>query len=89
VDVEGQGMVQVSIRDKKDSLEAIAIEEDELYSEAIEVIKTLDFSDKFTTIRDVIDKDILKERSGGEVWGHIILPQITEKLEYEPICRDI
>src|SRR5882724_3503093 len=54
---------QLGVLDKKKSLEAIDIEEEELYNEAIEVIKKLDFSDKFKTIRDVIDKIILKERS--------------------------
>lgn len=72
---------------EKTSLEAIAIEEDELYNQAVEVIKTIDFSDKFKTIRDGIDKVILKERSGVEVWAHIELLQITEKLGYEPERR--
>jgi len=79
---------QLETLDKKNSLEEIVIEEDELYNEAVEVIKTLDFSDKFKTVRDFVDKIVLKKRSGVEVWAHIELPQITEKLGSFDLTQD-
>lgn len=67
----------------------IHIEVDELVQEAINVVKKIDFSNKFSAIRDIIDKVIVSERSGAQVWAHLPLPvTITEKLGYEPISRD-
>ena len=68
---------------------AVDIDTDELVEEAQKVIKSLDFSDKYKIIRDVIDKVVVSERSGAEVWAHLPLPAIiTEKLGYEPQRRD-
>ena len=67
----------------------IQLEADELVEEVKKIIKTIDFSDKFKVIRDIIDKVIVTERSGAEVWAHLPLPvTITEKLGYEPECRN-
>lgn len=63
----------------------IQIEVDELVEEAMKIIKKIDFSDKFRVIRDIIDKVIVTERSGAEVWAQLPLPvTIAEKLGYEP-----
>ena len=62
---------------------------DELVEEVMKIIKGIDFGDKFKTIRDIIDKIIVSERSGVEIWAHLPLPvTITEKLGYEPQYRD-
>jgi len=67
----------------------VQIEVDELLAEVMNVIKNIDFADKFKVIRDIIDKVIVSERSGAEVWAHLPLPvTITEKLGYEPQRRD-
>jgi site-specific DNA recombinase len=68
---------------------SVKISVDELVEEVMNIVKELDFSDKFKTIRDIIDKVIVSERSGVEVWGHLPLPAlITEKLGYESKYRD-
>ena len=60
-----------------------------MVEEVRKIIKKIDFSDKFRVIRDIIDKVIVSERSGVEVWAHLPLPvTITEKLGYEPKRRD-
>ena len=51
--------------------------------------KNLDFSDKFRTFRDIIDKALAPERSGAEAWTQPPLPAtITEKLGYGPKRRN-
>jgi len=61
----------------------LPIQADELAKEAMEVVKNIDFADKFKVVRDIIDKVIVSERSGAEVWAHLPLPAIiTEKLGY-------
>ena len=67
----------------------IEITADEIVSEIFGFIKTIDFSDKFKVIRDIIDKVTIIERSGAEVWAQLPLPvTIAEKLGYEPERRD-
>lgn len=67
----------------------LQIEVDELLEEVMRIVKNIDFSDKFRVIRDIIDKVIVSERSGAEVWAHLPLPAtITEKLGYEPNSRN-
>ena len=67
----------------------VKIEVDELVEEVKKVIENLDFTEKFKVVRDIIDKVIVSERSGAEVWAHLPLPAIiTEKLGYEPERRD-
>ncbi len=67
----------------------LPIDADELAKEAMEVVKNIDFTDKFKAVRDIIDKVIVSERSGAEVWAHLPLPlQITEKLGYGFERRD-
>lgn len=62
---------------------------DELVDEVKKVVEEIDFNDKFKAIRDIIDKIIVSERSGVEVWAHLPLPAlVTEKLGYEPKYRD-
>ena len=64
----------------------IEISADELVKEVQEIIKKIDFSNKFKVIRDIIDKVTVTERSGAEICAHLPLPvTITEKLGYEPI----
>lgn len=47
------------------------------------VVKNIDFTNKFRVIRDIIDKVIVTERSGAEVWAHLPLPAlVTDKLGY-------
>ena len=54
-----------------------------------EIIKKIDFSDKFRVIRDIIDKVTVTERSGAEICAHLPLPvTIAEKLGYEPERRN-
>lgn len=80
---------QIHIINNRKMDDAIDIEPEELYNEAKSVIKSLDFNDKHKVIKDVVDKVIIKERSGVEVWAHIplsILP--TQKLGYEHIGRN-
>jgi len=61
----------------------------ELVEEAMKVVKSIDFTDKFKVVRDIIDKIVISNRRGAEVWAHLPLPvQITEKLGYEPERRD-
>lgn len=71
----------------KKSENMVDITPEELYNEAQYVIKTLDFADKQKTVRDLVDKIIIKERSGIEVWAHLPLPSV-QKLGYESISRD-
>ena len=59
---------------------------DELVNEVLEVLSTLDFSNKFQLVQDIIGKVIIKERRKVEIWTHI--PLYTLKLGHEPICRD-
>lgn len=67
----------------------LSIEVDELIEEVKKIIEGIDFSNKFKVIRDIIDKIIISERSGVEIWAHLPLPDtITEKLGYEPQYRD-
>jgi len=62
---------------------------DELLIEVMRIVKNIDFSDKFKVIRDIIDKVIVTERSGAEIWAHLSLPvTITEKLGYGLKRRD-
>jgi hypothetical protein len=52
-------------------------------------IENRDFIDKFKVVRDIIDKVIISNKRGAEVWAHLPLPvTITEKLGYEPERRD-
>jgi hypothetical protein len=77
----------VDLSDKSAQI-TLQIGVDELVEEVKKVVKNLDFSDKFKVIRDIIDKVIVSERSGAEVWAHLPLPAIiTEKLGYEPQRR--
>ena len=70
----------------KSTKNAIGISVDELVKETGDLVKNLDFTDKFKIVRDIIDKVIVSEGSGVEVWAHLPLPAlITEKLGYEPI----
>lgn len=67
----------------------IQIEVDELLVEVMRIVKSIDFTDKFRAVRDIIDKVIVTERSGAEICAHLPLPvTITEKLGYEPQRRD-
>jgi len=67
----------------------ITIDVEELVAEVQQIIEKIDFSDNFRVIRDIIDKVIVSERSGVQVWAHLPLPAIiTEKLGYEPQGRD-
>jgi hypothetical protein len=78
---------QIHIIKNRKMDDSIDIEPEELYNEAKSVVQTLDFNDKHKVIRDVVDKVIIKERSGVEVWAHIPLPSI-QKLGNEHIGRD-
>jgi hypothetical protein len=70
----------------KSTKNAIGISVDELVKGTGNLVKNLDFTDKFKIVRDIIDKVIVSEGSGVEVWAHLSLPAlITEKLGYEPI----
>jgi site-specific DNA recombinase len=70
----------------KSTKNAIGISVDELVKETGNLVKNLDFTDKFKIVRDIIDKVIVSEGSGVEVWAHLPLPAlITEKLGHEPI----
>lgn len=61
----------------------IEITADEIVSEIFRFIKSIDFSDKFKVIRDIIEKVTIIERSGVEICAHLPLPVIiTEKLGY-------
>lgn len=67
----------------------IQIDVNDLVEEAKKIISSLDFTDKFKVIRDIISKIIVTERSGAEIWIHLPLPAtITEKLGYGPERRD-
>lgn len=67
----------------------VQIEVDDLLAEVMRIVKGIDFSDKFKVIRDIIDKVIVSERSGAEIWAHLPLPvTITEKLGYGLERRD-
>lgn len=52
------------------------------------IVGNIDFSEKFKVVRDIIDKVIVSERSGAEVWVYLPLSAlVTEKLGYEPKDR--
>lgn len=68
----------------QDDVSLIDIEE--LCDEAKKVLQNMDLSDKNKVVRDIIDKIIIKERSGVELWGH--LPLFNQKLGYEPTSRN-
>ena len=73
----------------KSSQITVQVGVDELVEEVKKIIEGIDFNDKFKVIRDIIDKIIVSERSGVEIWAHLPLPAlITEKLGYEPQYRD-
>lgn len=60
----------------------------DLVIEAKTVIASFDFAKKRELIRDIIDKIVIKERRMVEVWGHITLPALADKVAYEPIGRN-
>lgn len=54
-----------------------------MVEEAVNVIQNIDFTNKFKLIRDIIDKVVIKERSGVEIWAHLPITNTnTEKLGY-------
>lgn len=59
---------------------------DELCEEASQVIKDYDFGDRGQTVKELIDKVIIKEGGWVDVVGHILLA--THKMAYEPIGRN-
>ncbi|GEM_PF-2970475 len=69
---------------KKQSQEAINLLPEDVINEVKKVLKSIDLSNKIAVIKDIIDKVIIQERSGVEVWAHLPLPNI-QKLGYEPI----
>ena len=71
----------------KNSQESVNIHIDDLLAEVKEVLKSFDLTNKIQIVKDIIDKVIIGERSGVEVWAHITLPNI-QKLGHEPISRD-
>jgi len=78
---------QIDQLKQQKSHSVITIQVNELIEEVKKVLQTLDLYNKMQVVRDIIDKVILKERTGVEVWAHIALPAI-QKLGYEPISRN-
>lgn len=69
---------------KKKAQISVEINAEELVEEVQNLIKNIDFSDKFKVIRDIIDKVTIIERSGAEICAHLPLPvTLAEKLGYE------
>lgn len=58
------------------------VEVDELVKESLEVIEKLDWDNKIATVRDIIDRVIVREQTGVEVFVHLPIPS-TQKLDYE------
>lgn len=54
---------------------------EELYQEAIEVIKSLETADKTRIIRDLIEKVTIEANNTVKVWAHI--PRTTEKVGFK------
>ena len=80
---------QLEVLGRKTEEANVEISVGELVEEAMKVVKSIDFTDKFKVVRDIIDKIIISNRRGAEVWAHLPLPvTITEKLGYEPERRD-
>lgn len=73
-------------RMEKESVEGITL--NEICDEAIKVIKSLDFDNKFQVIRDIIDKVIIKGRREVEVWCHIPIQQAALNMGYGPERRN-
>jgi len=69
---------------------SLEFEVDDLIKEAKRVVDSLDLSNKFQTVQDIIGKVIVKERRQVEIWAHIPLQTafVTEKLGYEPDRRN-
>ncbi len=62
------------------------IQVDDICYEAQKVLDGVDYSDKFKSVRTLLDKVIIKEGGWVQVCGH--LPLFTQKLGYEPTSRD-
>jgi site-specific DNA recombinase len=74
---------QIAVLATKNTELQIEIEVDQLVEEALNIIQNMDFTNKFKLIRDIIDKVVIKERSGVEIWAHLPITNInTEKLGY-------
>jgi site-specific DNA recombinase len=73
-------------RMEKGNIQGITL--NEICEEAIKVIKSLDFDNKFQVIRDIIDKVIIKGRREVEVWCHIPITQAALNMGYGPERRD-
>ncbi len=58
------------------------VEVDELVKESLEVIEKLDWDNKIATVRDIIERVIVREQTGVEVFVHLPMPS-TQKLDYE------
>lgn len=72
---------------QQQSQAVINLKLDDLIDEVKRVLKSFDLNNKIAVIKDIIDKVIIQERSGVEVWAHLPLSSI-QKLGYEPIGWD-
>lgn len=58
------------------------VEIDELLDEAVKVVQELDLDNKIGVVRDIIDRVVVREQTGVEVFVHLPMPT-TQKLDYE------
>lgn len=63
------------------------VDVDELVAEAKQVVEGLDWDNKIATVRDIIDRIVIREQTGVEVFVQLPMLQ-TQKLEYEFENRD-
>lgn len=76
-------LAELNLKLGQDELSQIT--EDDVYREVNATISKIDYSNKAKTVRDIIDKVIIKEGGWVNICGHI--PLFTQKLGYEPTSR--
>lgn len=69
---------------KQEKVDEIQLES--ICEEAKNMLKSLDLTNKYKTVRDIIEKIIIKERIIAEVWGYI--PIYSLNMAYESIHRN-
>jgi len=81
-------MRKISFQEQLEKLTKVKVEKpadidvDELIAEAKLMVEGLDWDNKIATIRDIIDRIVITEQTGVEVFVQLPMPQ-TQKLEYE------
>ncbi len=75
---------KLKLESNEDGLDKIQV--DDICFEAQKVLDSVDYTDKFKSVRTLLDKVIIKEGGLVQVCGH--LPLFAQKLGYEPTSRN-